>query len=537
MYENSGVAIIKKMGRFDTNVGKSSAEWLGENIRKDTAVGRAMDLVDTVTGWGAEKADEISWCLMYAAIEHETEQRTGLKRGTQEFNEETAKRFNAVMTATQVYDSTLSKSQWMRGTSIFDKMSTSFMSEPTLTVNMLLDAVMDFLEKHPGAKAHLARAAGVFVAQAFAVALMKSLITAARPKKDTERTYAEKYLAEFAQNFVDDVTPSGILNSIPLLRDIVSKAQGYEVERTDMSVIGDVIDKGEKLIGKLTDPKKEATWEDWIDALGAVGNLAGVPLRNVYRDGEAILRNMLGGGAAPLSETDWNDIKYSVLDNTSFFASFELWDSKGSAYYERMTDALQRGDMQTFENLYSYVTGAKGVKKDTADSGIRAAVKERYQAGTMDRETAAGILGDTLGNAKTVESWDKTEIREKLEAGELSEEEAARQLQSRLGMEKNDAYWQVKDWTNGDESLYADYWQAVETGENLLSVTREYLDNGKTNSTLSSQITKYFKPLYIELAGTDPVAAANMKARILTAYEALGYDREKKNKDIDKWLQ
>ena len=530
MYENSGVAILKRMGRFDTNVGKSSAKWLMDGIQEETVKGRAMDYVDKGAGFMAEKADEITWTYMYAAIEHETEALTGLKRGTEEFNRAAAERFNAVMNATQVYDSTLAKSEQMRSTSTMDKMVTSFLSEPTLTVNMLMDAAMDLAEKKTGAGAHMARAAAVFTAAAFVNALLKSVATAFRRKKDEKRTWLEKYVIELGANFAEDVSPAGIVGMFPYARDVVSLVQGYDVERADMTVISELISKAQKVA------KNPGDAQAWVDAVLAALNVTGVPARNVYRDLEGIFRNLLGG-SAPISETDWNDIKYGLKDEVNFFITFDLWDSKNAAYYDRMVDALEKGDMQAFENLRSYVTGAKGVKEKDVTSSMKTEVKDRYKAGTMERGMAKEILGDTLGDTKAIDNWDKEEIKKSLEAGTMDAAEAEKQLQNRLGMDRNDAHWTVKEWQIGDESIYQAFCDAVETGTNLKSVVKEYTDYGKSDSTLSKKITEYFKPLYIQLYKTDKVAAANLKARILTGYEALGYDRDKKLKDMEKWLE
>ena len=57
-------------------------------------------------------------------------------------------------------------------------------------------------------------------------------------------------------------------------------------------------------------------------------------------------------------------------------------------------------------------------------------------------------------------------------------------------------------------------------------------------STLASQITSNFKPQYLDLlAKGKKNEATALKARLLNAYEALGYDRSKKQKDIDKWTK
>jgi Zn-dependent M32 family carboxypeptidase len=115
-----------------------------------------------------------------------------------------------------------------------------------------------------------------------------------------------------------------------------------------------------------------------------------------------------------------------------------------------------------------------------------------------------------------------------------------------LGMESNKAYYQIDEWkkeaahTGTEEfsySKYDDFLAAVESGANLPAVIKEYMDHGASKSTLASQITSQYKKQYIALMKTNPAAAENMKAMLLTAYAALGYDRTQKAKDIDKWLK
>ena len=69
-------------------------------------------------------------------------------------------------------------------------------------------------------------------------------------------------------------------------------------------------------------------------------------------------------------------------------------------------------------------------------------------------------------------------------------------------------------------------------------MTKEYLDSGVDKSTLSGRITEQFKPQYVELVKAGKkTEAAELKARLLRAYEVLGYDRTQKAKDIDKWTK
>ncbi|MBQ7655153.1 MAG: hypothetical protein IJS41_01450, partial [Clostridia bacterium] len=56
--------------------------------------------------------------------------------------------------------------------------------------------------------------------------------------------------------------------------------------------------------------------------------------------------------------------------------------------------------------------------------------------------------------------------------------------------------------------------------------------------TLAGAITSQYKPQYLALLQAGKTsAAANLKNRLLRAYEVLGYSRAKKSKDIDAWLK
>ena len=105
----------------------------------------------------------------------------------------------------------------------------------------------------------------------------------------------------------------------------------------------------------------------------------------------------------------------------------------------------------------------------------------------------------------------------------------------------NDIHWKIDKWNyekeNGASDGYAkynDFFTAVETGLNLKSVIKEYTDNGVETKTLASQITSHFKPLYVAMSKSE---RASIKGYLLNAYVQLGYDREKKSKDIDAWVK
>lgn len=154
---------------------------------------------------------------------------------------------------------------------------------------------------------------------------------------------------------------------------------------------------------------------------------------------------------------------------------------------------------------------SKMVAEDKLTSGLKTAMKDRYIDGDVDDDTAIAYL-QKVGAEET----------------------------------EDDAYWEVDKWKyareTGDSTAnyrkYDDFFEAVESGTNLKATVQVYLDNGVSKTTLASQITSKYKPLLVELWKAGKKGEfANLQARILTAYEALGYDRAKKLKDIEAWMK
>jgi hypothetical protein len=125
--------------------------------------------------------------------------------------------------------------------------------------------------------------------------------------------------------------------------------------------------------------------------------------------------------------------------------------------------------------------------------------------------------------------------------GGLTRSEAERMLIQYGNREKDDAYWDLKEWDyfkqNGTEdgySKYNNFYDAVRTGRNLKAVIKEYTSHGVEATTLSRQITTYFKPLYVNMSNSE---RAKLKGYLLNAYVQLGYSRAEKMKDINNWLK
>lgn len=387
MYKHSEVAGIKKIGKFDTGTGKSMAQWIGESVKDPSKYKRVMNALDEkVFGIGAEKADEWAWGFLWGAIEKEITHTTGLKYGSAEYWEAVSDRFEDVVNHTQVYDSVLSKSEYMRSKNEALMMATSFMAEPTLSANMLTDSIVRFKEKGMGAK-QVARNAGTFLFTALLTALAKSIPGAWRRKKDEGRTFGEKWLAEAVENFTYDISPAGLAGMIPFARDVISLFEGYDVARSDMDAVEQIV----KAMQTLTNDK--ATLEDKIqNSVGAVANLFGVPMKNVWRDVEGIIRNLAFGESASESRSS-AAARYTILDSLNL-EPFGLWDKEAAAYYDRMAQAMIKGDMNQYMELREYMEGTRQTNPKTIDNGLKNRIYSAVDKGLLGEKKAIEMLGE-----------------------------------------------------------------------------------------------------------------------------------------------
>jgi hypothetical protein len=260
------VAIIKEMGYFDTGVGKSSVEWLkGEKTWKD--------VVDDIGSKAPALADELTWCAIWNAIKRETAHNNpSLNTSSEEFLKLVGERFTEVITKTQVYDSVLSRSAYMRSRDSGVRMATAFMAEPTTSLNMLQSALR---QGKRGNKKYAAKVVGSVISSMILNSILVSIVYAGRDD-DEEKTYTEKYISTLVEELLDSFNP---LTLIPFVKDLVSIAQGYDVERSDMAIMTDLINAWNNL-----ESDNRSVYRKIEDFGGAIAAIFGLPLKNVMRD-------------------------------------------------------------------------------------------------------------------------------------------------------------------------------------------------------------------------------------------------------------
>lgn len=296
------VATLKQMGYFDTGTGRSGAEFLAAeeygnvfDLAKAAVVPKNGDARMELFGLMANWEDTRTWVQIWEAAKRQAIAEAGItgaraeeimdyKRPAAPGSKKEAILKNAGRIAdeaflrTQVYDSVFTRSQNMRKKDIGSKMMTQFMGEPTTTMNQVLSGIRDFLA---GKKKQAGRKIGTAYASAIAAAVASAVIYAMRDK-DEDETYIEKIVEHMTSEIMDEINPLGYF---PVLRDIVSLFQGYDVTRSDMSLAQNFV----KSLNGLASTSKPIG--DRLMALaGDTANFFGLPVKNLWRDIQGIWR-------------------------------------------------------------------------------------------------------------------------------------------------------------------------------------------------------------------------------------------------------
>ena len=374
------VAIIKEMGYFDTNMGRSTVDWI-----RDEKTWR--DKVDDLASKAPALADELAWSAIWKAVKREVADSTNLKVGSEEFLKMVGKRFTEVVTKTQVYDSVLSRSALMRSKDTGAKMVTAFMAEPTTSLNMVVDAI---IEGKRGNKKFAGKVFGAVSASIILNSILVSLVTAARDDDDDE-TYTEKYLESLTAELLDGFNP---LTYIPLIKDIWSIMQGYDVERSDMSIWSDLWASVENLFSD-----KKSGFEKTEGIVGSIASIFGLPVKNLMRDARAmynLVSTLLSG-----TPTTWAGVGEAVggavKSSIPLYDRVEKWVGADKSKSDNLYDAIIRGDQKHIDRV-------KAQYKD--DKAIEAAIRQglRENDSRIKEAAKAHASGDIRNYSKYIDT-------------------------------------------------------------------------------------------------------------------------------------
>ena len=284
--KHCGIALWKSLGFYDINVQNNVTDLIKHNQT-------ARDKVVEASMKGAEIADKITWGYLWNACELEVrDKQKNLKVGSDEFYSAVANRLREIIYTTQVVDSTMTRSHMMRSRDGWDKMATAFMSEPTLSYNMLQDCYMDWklTERETGSKQKAFKKCGKKMARVFTAYTVTNLVSALVEsgfdilRDDEDDITPEEFIELYMKNFLSNMN---ILNNIPYVRDIVSALQGFTSSRTDIQWMQYLSYTNTGFI-KLLEGEGNA-YTTAKNALRAFSYATGLPFYNIWRDSTAVL--------------------------------------------------------------------------------------------------------------------------------------------------------------------------------------------------------------------------------------------------------
>ena len=472
MEKYSGIAVWKSLGFYDTNIGRGVAEQIkNEATWKDKLVERSM--------MGAEMGDKVTWRAMWNACKIEVSETQrgadGKPLKGEALMDATAKRFREVIYATQVTDSTMTRSQLMRSKNAIAKASTAFMSEPTVSYNLLMSAGQKYsddaktmgkgkaLTKNKGL---LIRAFAAYVGGQAAAALMESLMDALRDDDEYE-AYIDKFWESlfgdegkwWEGNLVSDINP---LNKIPVLKDAFNAITGYSNDRMETQFFTAISDAWKATFSGSGGYTTYGKLYKWLQAVSRVG---GAPISNAAREVQTLWNNTIGAITGMKLKTYDKGTKANIRDalagghlteqeaisellrtgeaedeNDAYF-TVQKWLAGDEEYsrYKKVLDAVKNGEditdaMQelldhgyTEKQVLSHVKSKvgdwyKGTEEDDPSIDFNEAVTmlERYL--DMDREDAEDTV--TGWSAKLETGTGMNEVREAILSGTLDEDDA-----------------------------------------------------------------------------------------------------------------
>lgn len=497
---NSGIALWKQMGFYDTNIGRGVRDQIkNAGTWKDSTVEFLMK--------GAEWADRLTWGRLWNACKAEVRDKQKLTGDA--LLKATAERFREVIYSTQVVDSTMTRSQAMRATGVYGAVSTAFMSEPTLSYNLLLKAYTDYTaelratgdkkEAWRNASGKIARALATYLVSATASGLVESIVDACRDD-DEYATWWEKYLsaligAKYKDGKLSGVNPLesnlfmdvDILSKLPILKDFMSMISGYENDRMDTEWIKNLIDAyriWDETIrletGDLDEPT-DVTYNGNMTLYGkiyktlkAVSQATGLPISAASRE-VVTLWNTIAGAVGKGDE--WtihtydsgpeSQIKYGLMDGyltreeaQQLLVEKGLADNEGDAYWK--VDKWATGEGKYDEALAAVLSGDKAAFDAQAKELKEHGIGEKQLQSAVRSQAKEWYVGDDNGKRS------------------ITKEQALKILQQYGGKDVDEAQKLVQKWTC-----------EVVTGTDYDDIKDLYLDGKLTRSRAVDMLTRY----------------------------------------------
>lgn len=424
----SDIFWLKNQGNIDGYITQSLVSTI-------TGVKTTREKILDFAGKPASKADEVTWAAMYRAVYAEQVDKLGEgKIGTKEFEDAVNDRYSDIVRRTQVYDSVITRSQFMRSPDKANRMMSAFMAEPVKTYNMILRDMIDISQAEDErqvkkAKAHLVKVTApvlliTYVANAVAQSIMDAVRSAGDPD-DEDKNFLRRFMDAMGfGNWLDEDASFGdkleeflngnLVDNMDLLSNIPMIAQYWDATKEGVkSVLGESTYSSDsdlsmsgvknffKAVKAIVNPSEKMTAYGKVAALTrAFSDLSGYPLYAAQRDVVAIYNTLLGRTFEQLpvlqKTTKYTPKRQAKLD--VYKAALE----SGGDYKKAVEDAVAQG------NDYKAISsGISDTYKDTylelKESNPNEAIKMKNRLVTL-----YVYLSDKAGTNKDKTTSEKT---------------------------------------------------------------------------------------------------------------------------------
>lgn len=479
-----GIAKWKDMGFYDTNISGN----IREMIKHDQSlVNKTREVLMAPAGW----ADNMTMGTIYYAAEAECAKRhPNVQKGSATWDKLVNNRVREIVYQTQVVDSTMTRSDIMRGKGIAT-LTTAFMSEPTLSLNMLADGVYEArMAKRSGASAgapiaKIARGAATFVVTAVVTAAFEAAFDAARDDDEFE-TLDEKYMAALIGDFTEDDTSwqkfakvlfsdlgdnLNFISNIPGVSKLFDSLQGYD-DTTMYTEFFNYMIKSYDAYQDTLDNK--GTDYNWIyKALKGLSAAVGLPFSNATRDAVSIWNTFLADRL--------NKPRIQTYANTETQAAEAIVAAQKAGDTERVARIRQRASVY-------------GMSEDKINSKVAKLAEEELASGKIDRSTATDLMTGE-GNQRASETKSAlnsadyqlatgglklSEMSDDYIAGTITEAQARQYLAKYKGLRGEEIDTEISKWN-----------YERDTGMTYSQMKTDYLDGVLTDSEVLRYRTKY----------------------------------------------
>lgn len=561
MNKYSGIAAWKSLGFYDTNISRG----LTSIIKHDETF---MDKIGEVGMIGAEKADQITWAGIWSACKEEVRRKhPEIGTSSDAYYKAVTDLFEDVVYKTQVVDSVLTKNEFLRSKGLFARLTGSFMSEPTTTASMVMDAFDKYrMDLQLGMsktvawernRKNIVRTIYVYAVGAVALAAVQAVADAFRDDDDYA-TFLEKWLDAFGGNLTDELMP---FNKLPILSDF------YELSKELARILGfdtygnppqsvymqwyDSLVKGfEILYQKINGEDTSYTWYSGAyKLLQALSGIVGLPMAAATREIVTAWNSTIGTMSPRLKvktydSGDMNNIKYAYLDGyltdaeaTQELLSKELVENENEAYW-KIREWNADGEYSRYDSLYQAVRNGLSIREAMEEftshgytekevlSKLKSQIGTWYEGVEISKQQAVDMLEkymdmDSQSIDATVNKWSSKvvtgiafeDIKEEFLAGNLTASRAAEMYARYGGYSKEDAKAAVKGWQFEHEwgFAYSQRKSAYKSGQITSSELRTILMDmgGKTAEEAEQDIACY--DWEMEVPGSEGISYAAIR--------------------------